>query len=37
MPVHFGSKDLNIVTVSSPLTTQVPQASGAGYNFRVND
>ncbi|CAD8176016.1 unnamed protein product [Paramecium octaurelia] len=36
MPVHYGSKDLNIVTVSSPLTTQVPQASGAGYGFRVN-
>jgi 2-oxoisovalerate dehydrogenase E1 component alpha subunit len=36
MPVHYGSKDLNIVTVSSPLTTQVPQASGAGYTFRVN-
>ena len=35
MPIHYGSKDLNIVTVSSPLTTQVPQASGAGYNFRV--
>lgn len=37
MPVHYGSKDLNIVTVSSPLTTQVPQASGAGYTFRIQD
>jgi len=36
MPIHYGSKDLNIVTVSSPLTTQVPQASGAGYKFRIN-
>lgn len=35
MPVHYGSRDLNLVTVSSPLTTQVPQASGAGYGFRV--
>ena len=35
MPIHYGSKDINIVTVSSPLCTQVPQASGAGYNFRV--
>ena len=35
MPVHYGSKDLNFVTVSSPLTTQVPQASGAGYGYRV--
>lgn len=25
MPVHYGSKDLNFVTLSSPLTTQLPQ------------
>lgn len=25
MPVHYGSKELNFVTISSPLTTQVPQ------------
>ena len=25
MPVHFGSKDLNFVTISSPLATQMPQ------------
>lgn len=36
MPVHYGSKDLNICTVSSPLCTQLPQASGAGYSYRVN-
>lgn len=35
MPVHYGSPKLNLVTVSSPLTTQVPQASGAGYAFRT--
>ena len=35
MPIHYGSRDMNIVTVSSPLCTQVPQASGAGYNFRI--
>ncbi|KAL4501516.1 hypothetical protein ABPG72_018567 [Tetrahymena utriculariae] len=35
MPVHYGSKALNFVTVSSPLTTQVPQASGAGYGYRL--
>jgi len=35
MPIHYGTKDLNIVTVSSPLCTQVPQASGAGYAYRV--
>jgi len=34
MPVHYGSKAINMVTVSSPLTTQVPQAAGSGYAFR---
>jgi len=37
MPVHYGSKDLNIVKVSSPLCTQVPQASGAGYQYRIQN
>lgn len=37
MPVHYGSKKMNIVTVSSPLCTQVPQASGSGYQFRINN
>lgn len=37
MPVHYGSKDLNYQTVSSPLCTQVPQASGAGYHYRVKN
>ncbi len=36
MPVHYGSKKYNYQTVSSPLATQIPQASGAGYLFRVN-
>ena len=35
MPVHVGSNKLNYHTVSSPLSTQLPQASGAGYNYRV--
>jgi 2-oxoisovalerate dehydrogenase E1 component alpha subunit len=35
MPVHYGSNKLNYHTVSSPLCTQVPQASGAGYFFRI--
>ena len=25
MPVHYGSKRLNFVTISSPLATQMPQ------------
>ena len=27
MPVHYGSKELNFVTISSPLTTQMPQGN----------
>ncbi|CAD5214670.1 unnamed protein product [Bursaphelenchus okinawaensis] len=34
MPVHYGSKDLNFVTISSPLTTQLPQAVGSAYSFK---
>jgi len=37
MPVHYGSAALHIQTVSSPLTTQVPQASGAAYAFKINN
>ncbi|RHZ15277.1 hypothetical protein DYB37_003963, partial [Aphanomyces astaci] len=35
MPVHYGSKELNYQTVSSPLATQLPQAAGAAYGFKV--
>lgn len=31
MPVHYGSRKLNFHTISSPLTTQLPQAVGAAY------
>mmetsp|Transcript_10413 Transcript_10413/g.11459 ORF Transcript_10413/g.11459 Transcript_10413/m.11459 type:complete len:453 (+) Transcript_10413:113-1471(+) len=31
MPVHYGSKALNIQTISSPLGTQLPQAVGSAY------
>ncbi|XP_075145028.1 branched chain keto acid dehydrogenase E1 subunit alpha [Haematobia irritans] len=34
MPVHYGSKDLNFVTISSPLSTQMPQAVGAAYGLK---
>jgi len=40
MPVHYGSKELNIHTISSPLATQIPHAAGAAYGLkmqRVND
>nr|NP_001299763.1 2-oxoisovalerate dehydrogenase subunit alpha, mitochondrial [Papilio xuthus]BAG30755.1 similar to CG8199 [Papilio xuthus] len=34
MPVHYGSKQHNIVTISSPLATQLPQAVGAAYALK---
>ncbi|CAD6996268.1 unnamed protein product [Ceratitis capitata] len=35
MPVHYGSKELNFVTISSPLSTQMPQAAGAAYAMKL--
>ncbi|KAJ9132175.1 2-oxoisovalerate dehydrogenase subunit alpha [Pleurostoma richardsiae] len=35
MPVHYGSRELNIHTISSPLATQIPQASGAAYALKM--
>ena len=34
MPIHYGNRQLNFVTISSPLTTQLPQAAGAAYAFK---
>merc|ERR1712183_136778 len=34
MPIHYGSKRLNFVTISSPLATQLPQAVGTAYAFK---
>jgi 2-oxoisovalerate dehydrogenase E1 component alpha subunit len=31
MPVHYGSKQLNYQTISSPLGTQISQAAGVAY------
>lgn len=35
MPVHYGSRTLNYQTISSPLATQMPQASGAAYAAKM--
>lgn len=35
MPNHFGSRDLNVVTVSSPIGTQLPHAAGCGYAMKL--
>ncbi|KAJ9137175.1 2-oxoisovalerate dehydrogenase subunit alpha [Coniochaeta hoffmannii] len=37
MPVHYGSRELHIHTISSPLGTQLPQASGAAYALKMQD
>lgn len=34
MPMHFGSRDLHLQTISSPLTTQLPQAVGTAYALK---
>lgn len=34
MPVHYGSAKHNFVTISSPLTTQLPQAVGSAYAYK---
>ncbi|XP_011162640.2 2-oxoisovalerate dehydrogenase subunit alpha, mitochondrial [Solenopsis invicta] len=36
MPVHYGSKEFNFTTISSPLTTQLPQAVGCAYAFKLD-
>ncbi|XP_077537291.1 branched chain keto acid dehydrogenase E1 subunit alpha isoform X2 [Haemaphysalis longicornis] len=35
MPVHYGSDKHNFVTISSPLATQLPQAVGSAYAFKL--
>ncbi|CAH1154993.1 unnamed protein product [Phaedon cochleariae] len=34
MPIHYGSKELNFITISSPLSTQMPQAVGSAYALK---
>ncbi|XP_063239500.1 2-oxoisovalerate dehydrogenase subunit alpha, mitochondrial isoform X2 [Bacillus rossius redtenbacheri] len=35
MPIHYGSKAHHFVTISSPLTVQLPQAVGAAYSLKL--
>lgn len=32
---HFGSRNLNVVTVSSPVGTQIPHAAGCAYAMKI--
>jgi 2-oxoisovalerate dehydrogenase E1 component alpha subunit len=34
MPAHWGSRRLNIITGSSPISTQIPHAAGIGYAIK---
>lgn len=36
MPVHYGSRALNYMTISSPLATQIPQAAGYAYGQKLS-
>lgn len=35
MPNHFGSRQLNIVHVSSPIGTKIPHAAGSAYAMKL--
>ncbi|KAH9491055.1 hypothetical protein DERF_015791 [Dermatophagoides farinae] len=35
MPIHYGSRDLNYVTIKSSLATGLPHAVGAAYGFKL--
>ncbi|XP_059299087.1 2-oxoisovalerate dehydrogenase subunit alpha 1, mitochondrial-like isoform X1 [Lycium ferocissimum] len=36
MPVHYGSKKHNVITISSPLATQISQAAGVAYSLKMD-
>ena len=35
MPIHYGRRELNFMTISSPLATQIPQAAGYAYGQKL--
>lgn len=35
MPIHYGCAELHYQTISSPLATQIPQATGVGYSLKM--
>ncbi|CAO2834260.1 unnamed protein product [Amaranthus hypochondriacus] len=37
MPIHYGSNKLNYFTISSPIATQLPQATGAAYSLKMDN
>ncbi|XP_039052980.1 2-oxoisovalerate dehydrogenase subunit alpha 1, mitochondrial-like isoform X1 [Hibiscus syriacus] len=37
MPIHYGSKEHNFFTISSPIATQLPQAAGIAYSLKMDN
>ncbi|EOY16507.1 Thiamin diphosphate-binding fold (THDP-binding) superfamily protein [Theobroma cacao] len=37
MPIHYGSKEHNFFTISSPIGTQLPQAAGIAYSLKMDN
>lgn len=37
MPNHFGCRELNVVTVSSPIGTKIPHCAGCAYAMKVQN
>lgn len=37
MPVHYGNAAINCMTLSSPLGTQIPQATGYAYGQKIKN
>lgn len=35
MPISYTKKEIGLQTICTPLTTQLPHASGAGYAFKL--
>jgi len=35
MPCHYSHRDIGLVSVSSPVSTQIPQAAGVGWAMRL--
>lgn len=35
MPCHYSDRDIGLVSVSSPVSTQIPQAAGIGWAMRL--